>query len=163
VEMESMDFRKSSEKESHRVILATVGLASPRPCAGLPDIYMLPFDEKVKSAVETLGGMYRRYCDDILVAVPGEDAGAIYEVIESELAELKLAIQDTKTVESHFESGRSAVPLPYLGLVYDGSEVFLRAFRALNDASWIKAFGLVLASFVITTVVVLLVTWFLLA
>ncbi|OZB67490.1 MAG: hypothetical protein B7X39_05900 [Lysobacterales bacterium 14-68-21] len=95
--------------------------------AALSNIYMLPFDEKVKSAVEARGGMYRRYCDDILVVVPGEDVGAIYKLVKSELDALKLAMQDAKTVESYFESGRSARPLPYLGLVYDGVEVFLRA------------------------------------
>lgn len=95
--------------------------------AALSNIYMLPFDEKVKVAIEDLGGIYRRYCDDILVIVPGADVGAICKLVESELAALALTIQDTKTVKSHFDAGKGTVPLPYLGLTYDGIEVFLRA------------------------------------
>lgn len=95
--------------------------------AALSNIYMLPFDTKLKAVVEGLGGMYRRYCDDILVIVPDIDVVQVYKLVESELAALKLTMQSAKTVKSHFEVGKADVPLPYLGLTYDGAQVSLRA------------------------------------
>ncbi|WP_448243010.1 antiviral reverse transcriptase Drt2 [Pseudoxanthomonas mexicana] len=95
--------------------------------AALSNIYMIPFDTKLKAAVEGLGGLYRRYCDDILVIVPDTDVVPIYQLVKAELAALKLDMQDAKTVKSHFEAGKADVPLPYLGLTYDGAQVSLRA------------------------------------
>lgn len=95
--------------------------------AALSNVYMLPFDTKLKAAVEGLGGMYRRYCDDILVIVPDTDVVQVYKLVQTELAALKLTMQDAKTVKSHFGVGKADVPLPYLGLTYDGAQVSLRA------------------------------------
>jgi RNA-directed DNA polymerase len=36
----------------------------------LSNLYLLPFDEKIKSHVDVWNGLYRRYCDDILIVVP---------------------------------------------------------------------------------------------
>lgn len=95
--------------------------------AALSNIYMLPFDAHVKAVIEGLGGVYRRYCDDILVVVPEMDVVPIFKLVDSQLAALKLTMQHAKTVQSHFEDGKSDIPLPYLGLIYDGADVFLRA------------------------------------
>ena len=95
--------------------------------AALSNIYMLSFDVKLKTLIESKGGLYRRYCDDILVAVPNRDVALISELIEEALGELKLTMQHAKTVKCHFAEGKSDVPLPYLGLVFDGTQTFLRA------------------------------------
>jgi hypothetical protein len=95
--------------------------------AALSNIYMLPFDAKLKSTVEGMGGLYRRYCDDILVVVPEMDAASICKLVQSELSSLRLSMQPSKTLVCHFGHGKSDVPLQYLGLIYDGTQVVLRA------------------------------------
>ena len=95
--------------------------------AALSNIYMLPFDTKLKEEIEGRGGLYRRYCDDILVVVPGAETKSIVDLVESELSGLMLTMQHTKTVTSVFFSGKAETALPYLGLVYDGTDTALRA------------------------------------
>ena len=95
--------------------------------ASLSNIYMLPFDAKLKEYAESRGGLYRRYCDDILIVVPETDAKPISDFVESALTELKLTMQTAKTLECHFGMGKADKPLQYLGLVYDGAQVTLRA------------------------------------
>lgn len=95
--------------------------------AALSNIYMLPFDAKIKAAVEGMGGFYRRYCDDILVVVPEMDAASICKLVQSELTSLRLSMQPSKTLVCHFGPSKSDVPLQYLGLIYDGTKVVLRA------------------------------------
>lgn len=96
--------------------------------AALSNIYMLPFDTKLKAIVEGMGGLYRRYCDDILVVVPEAHEASICKLVQSELSSLRLSMQPSKTLVCHFgPTGKSDVPLQYLGLIYDGGQVFLRA------------------------------------
>lgn len=95
--------------------------------AALSNIYMLPFDAKLKAFVEANGGLYRRYCDDILVVVPQMDVKPVFQFVESALDELKLTMQSAKTLQCHFAAQKSDRPLQYLGLVYDGVQVTLRA------------------------------------
>ena len=95
--------------------------------AALSNIYMLPFDAKIKAAVEGMGGFYRRYCDHILVVVPEMDAASICKLVQSELTSLRLSMQPSKTLVCHFGPSKSDVPLQYLGLIYDGTKVVLRA------------------------------------
>lgn len=95
--------------------------------AALSNIYMLCFDARLRDEIEGRGGLYRRYCDDILVAVPAMDVDSIRDLVESELSALNLTMQAAKTVISRFGVGKSDVPLPYLGLIYDGIDTSLRA------------------------------------
>ncbi len=96
--------------------------------ASLSNVYMLPFDMKLKAFTEARGGLYRRYCDDILVVIPETDVKSISQLVESALTELKLTMQHAKTLECHFPvSSKADRPLQYLGLVYDGIQVTLRA------------------------------------
>ncbi|KAA8919972.1 hypothetical protein CEK64_09875 [Xanthomonas sontii] len=96
--------------------------------AALSNMYMFEFDNKIKAVVESLGGLYRRYCDDILVVMPDvEDIEhQVSQLIESSLKELNLSIQESKTLICRFDSEGCDVPLQYLGLVYDGKRIFLR-------------------------------------
>lgn len=36
----------------------------------LSNIYMLPFDREISAFVNQHGGLYRRYCDDIMIIIP---------------------------------------------------------------------------------------------
>lgn len=91
----------------------------------LSNIYMLPFDEAVRQVADTVGGFYRRYCDDILVVVPAYRVLKVKKAIADAVASLSLELQHAKTLECRF-SPRASKPLQYLGLVFDGSRITLR-------------------------------------
>jgi RNA-directed DNA polymerase len=95
--------------------------------AALSNVYMIPFDEKVRGHVEAVGGFYRRYCDDILVIVPDEQINGAKLVVSQSLMALRLSMQSAKTLECAFGKTFSNKPLQYLGLVYDGVCVYIRS------------------------------------
>jgi RNA-directed DNA polymerase len=98
--------------------------------AVLSNIYMLDFDRAVAAWVAERGGLYRRYCDDILVAVPSACTEDVEAFVGSQIEQLTLEIQPAKTTSHQFDAGSGQVrldlPLSYLGLVFDGSRVLLR-------------------------------------
>lgn len=96
--------------------------------AVLSNIYMLDFDRIVSKKIENFGGLYRRYCDDILCIVPTESRIATKKMIESAIHDVKLMLQMDKVVERDFEVGATiADPLQYLGLTFDGERILLRS------------------------------------
>jgi RNA-directed DNA polymerase len=98
--------------------------------AVLSNIYMLEFDEALAAWVAERGGIYRRYCDDILVAVPASCSEDVTEFVQGKIADLALEIQPEKTTEHQFQISGEVVqldkPLSYLGFVFDGSRVLIR-------------------------------------
>lgn len=61
-----------------------IGLGIPQGLAAsgvLANIYMADIDMKVRLAVERVGGLYLRYCDDFIVAVPKSGFDALVEAI----------------------------------------------------------------------------------
>jgi len=106
----------------------------------------MDFDAAIHQAVTKLGGRYWRYCDDILVVVPNTGMG-IRPTIEDELTRALLKVNEEKTETIFFvpDNGaqkalvesRDLVPrreprreqgaLQYLGLVFDGSDITIRA------------------------------------
>lgn len=99
----------------------------------LSNIYMLVFDKAASVFVESVGGRYMRYCDDILFIVPPETANAAKKFAETEINALKLSINADKTDISVFKKhpGSTALecdrPLQYLGFLFDGSKVLIRS------------------------------------
>jgi hypothetical protein len=99
--------------------------------AVLSNLYMLQFDRELSGWVRERGGFYRRYCDDILIAMP---ESAITEdvtgFVTQRIAEQELEIQPDKTTQHCFSLSGTGValdkPLSYLGLVFDGARVLLR-------------------------------------
>ncbi len=98
--------------------------------AVLSNIYLLDFDEAVAAWVDERGGIYRRYCDDILVAVPSSCSDDVAEFVQNKITELALEIQEEKTTQHQFQKTGENVhldkPLSYLGFVFDGSRVLIR-------------------------------------
>ncbi|RDS85705.1 antiviral reverse transcriptase Drt2 [Dyella psychrodurans] len=97
--------------------------------ATLSNIYMLDFDEKLNAQVEQWGGFYRRYCDDVLCVIPPKFADEAKAFIESLIADMKLEVQQEKLEVRSFGPCSLAIrpPLQYLGLIYDGVRILLRA------------------------------------
>lgn len=134
--------RRLCSASQFREVLRPAGLISRNEKAcGIPlgspisallsNVYMLPFDREISRVVRAMGGLYRRYCDDILIAVPVNSRDAVYGAVRAEMAKAKLSLQEKKTVEKQFADGRRP-EFPYLGLVFDGRRTLLRAAGIAN-------------------------------
>lgn len=91
--------------------------------AVLSNIYMLELDTAVNAFVTDHGGLYRRYCDDILVVMPTvELRDQVRQLIEAGLRGLRLEFNPGKTEQVDFPPARpiTGKPLQYLGFTFDG-------------------------------------------
>jgi hypothetical protein len=97
----------------------------------LSNIYMLQIDEVLHAWACQHGGLYRRYCDDIVLVVPPERVQATEFLVRSVIHGSELALNESKTERVVFEAASRSVAqtgksLPYLGFVFDGNVVRLR-------------------------------------
>lgn len=104
--------------------------------ATLSNLYLIEFDELMKNFVDSIGGDYFRYCDDILLITSTRHQDAALRFAERMIMESKLRIQQKKTekrefkFQNHKDRGkilRSTKPLQYLGFLFDGEQIFLRS------------------------------------
>lgn len=99
--------------------------------AMLSNVYMMGFDEKVHAYVQSCGGSYYRYCDDVLLIVPLEKEAEAKIFVEQRVDEVSLEIQAAKTETCKFTRSakglRSDRPLQYLGFIFDGKNIYLRS------------------------------------
>lgn len=129
------DFRK-------RIRGAGLVWANPEQGRGIPqgspisallsNIYMLEFDRVMNEATRKVGGLYRRYCDDILVVVPPESSDALQQLAACEIAKLRLTLNDEKTAIVSFSEDRDSCAedgkyLQYLGFDFNGKQKLIRA------------------------------------
>ncbi len=103
----------------------------------LSNVYMLEFDKKIKKYLKSINGFYFRYSDDMIFIVDNIYEYQLVRFIKYEIEKLSLVINDNKTQRVAFENGvvnidvnnisyRNPSKLQYLGLLYDGKQVFLR-------------------------------------
>lgn len=113
----------------------------------LANIYMADIDRKVSLVVERVGGLYLRYCDDFIIAVPKSGFDALVEAINlmAVVDSVKLQPEKTKVfwvdgggvAQLDFESACAGEVLSYfgahparkvsfLGFDFDGRVVRLR-------------------------------------
>ncbi len=100
--------------------------------AVLSNLYMLAFDRRVVAEIERRGGLYRRYSDDILIALPARtEAGfCVEDFVSQALAERRLPMNTDKTtrhravLEMRERRPRVLPPVTYLGL--PGDHILLR-------------------------------------
>ncbi len=91
--------------------------------AVLSNIYMVEMDAAVNSFVTSNGGLYRRYCDDILVVMPtAELRDQARHLIETWMKDLRLRWNPAKTeaIDFGLERPIPGKPLQYLGFTFDG-------------------------------------------
>ena len=130
------------------------GLVTPNPHNGigipqgtslsplLSNMYMSDLDLTMSSWIRSFGGRYWRYCDDILIVVPGAQGVPILPKLDQELARLKLTRNREKTEEFEGKSLSPRNQLQYLGLVFDGKNLRIRSssiqrtHRKLKKAIW---------------------------
>ena len=113
---------------------AKKGVAQGTSLSGLfANIYMIDFDAKIAEAVRLVGGVYRRYSDDIAVIAPDYISLCnLTRLINLEISHLELEINSKKTTVSGFyktSSGlsRSFSDLQYLGFTFDGDRILIRS------------------------------------
>lgn len=99
--------------------------------AMLSNMYMMGFDEQIYAYVQTCGGSYYRYCDDVLLIVPLEKEAEAKTLVNLRVSEIDLEIQEAKTETCIFKRSakglRSDRPLQYLGFIFDGASIYLRS------------------------------------
>jgi len=127
------DFR-SKVRESGLIIQNKAGRGIPQGSpisALLSNIYMLNFDIDMKRYVESIGGEYYRYCDDMLFIVPTHEKNNVAGEAEKRLNKLKVHLNTDKTERRDFTFVSHKItcdkPLQYLGFLFDGNNIFLRS------------------------------------
>lgn len=113
----------------------------------LSNIYMLDFDKYCCELANNLGGIYRRYCDDIILVFPQNiQMSDVYKTLEELLLnhggkELKINPSKVEKIKFTCILGKlKAVdidtkvdkPLQYLGFIYNGQEILIRSSSLSN-------------------------------
>src|SRR5690606_22202162 len=140
---ENGEFKRTELGEK---IVRDFGIPQGTPISALlSNIYMIPFDEKVSALIDS-EGLYRRYCDDIIVVCSKAKYTEIREGIYNAIKERKLDIQERKTQTFHLERrgdgfllGQEFLAginynkkLTYLGFEFDGRVVLLKSASLSN-------------------------------
>ena len=121
----------------------------------LSNIFMIDFDLAVKKFVEGKGGCYRRYSDDIFIAVPAsENVEQVKDFIRKQLTDCctsnkpsdeknHIKLNEKKTEEKIYRASaqgfeivnRDGKPskVQYLGFHFDGENVFIRTSSISKD------------------------------
>lgn len=111
--------------------------------ATLANIYMLDFDQEVQDFIDSVGGFYQRYSDDLILVVPRDKAVETIEKLRSfVLKKVRLEIHSKKTKVYHFQNvngkfkgyevdEETSEPknktLEYLGFEYDGQRALIKS------------------------------------
>ena len=117
-----------------------VGIPQGSPISAvLSNIYMIEIDEQVKDFVRSYAGVYKRYCDDIVIVLPisKQNLRNFIEIAEKVINIFsdsgRISVNDEKTVFLYKEDDRlinvkTSVEdrLDYLGFNYDGKNITLR-------------------------------------
>ncbi len=108
----------------------------------LANLYMFDFDRQMNGLAKELGGIYRRYSDDILWVCPVEYESVVKQAVKHSLSRLgsSLQIQDEKTTTTHFQrrngicflSDIREKPFQYLGFTFDGNSRRIRSQSLSN-------------------------------
>lgn len=143
------DWYKNFYKDTkHRRFHRNEGLYATKPygipqgsamSALLSNIYMIPFDLSMQNLAKDVGGLYRRYCDDIMFICPHEEniKGKIVTCIKEYINERgeNLEIHPIEEWDNYSKSQcydfKNTVkikqyPLQYLGFYFDGEKVRIR-------------------------------------
>lgn len=99
--------------------------------ATLSNLYMIDFDIVVKDYCESIGALYLRYSDDILVICSPELATEVESMITTLIASEKLELSTSKTERTLFDpatiSGGDLRCAQYLGFTYHKDGAAIRA------------------------------------
>lgn len=135
----SKDFRdRIRGKRLINVNKSGKGIPQGSPISGLlSNVHMIEFDKEVNSYLAQLGGKYFRYSDDMIFIIDKEQEQQAISFIKCAIQKIKLNINNKKTQRVEFKDGfinhdinnrsfNNPDKLQYLGLLFDGKQVFLR-------------------------------------
>lgn len=109
----------------------------------LSNIYMLDFDSKIKNIVTSMNGNYYRYCDDMLFIIASDKRETLVNMVEENIAALKIDINGDKTEIRKFSIAhgiqKSDKPLQYLGFIFDGERKLIRSAALARFSGRMKA------------------------
>jgi RNA-directed DNA polymerase len=71
--------------------------------AASSNLYLIDFDQALAAFIASIGGLYRRYSDDILVVCPTDKADEVVETVRALLDVEQLTINDGKTERVLFD------------------------------------------------------------
>lgn len=122
----------------------SVGIPQGSPIsATLANIYMLAFDQEIFDKVSSIGGLYQRYSDDLIIICEQQYEDDVIKLIRGKIDKLvDLKIEPNKTKVFRFEEVKgkftgfeideiTKIPnynktLEYLGFLYDGQRVLIK-------------------------------------
>jgi hypothetical protein len=99
---------------------------------------MLDFDKQLYTQISQFGGLYRRYCDDIMIVVAPEHQHDVEISVGEAVATAKLTLNSDKTDRVAFQGTKGEIataPTPnsgfsdriqYLGFTYNGAQTLIR-------------------------------------
>lgn len=107
----------------------------------LANIYLLHFDKSINDFIQSNGGIYCRYSDDIVVVCPLLTKNKLTDLVHKEITNYKLEIQSSKTKAFQFKriSGKLVCGqeypeginwnknLIYLGFEFNGQNILLKS------------------------------------
>ncbi len=110
----------------------TYGIPQGSPISALlSNIYMIKFDVAARKETEKVGGIYFRYCDDMLFIVPTKHRNRVVGFARKIIKELRIDINPDKTELRDFREVNGVLscdkPIQYLGFTYDGQQILIRS------------------------------------
>ena len=93
----------------------------------LSNMYMANLDSAMHTWASSLSGKYWRYCDDILIVIPGNNSPAPLNELDNQLQLLKLRRSQQKTATILGTNLSTQEQLQYLGFVFNGEKVTVRS------------------------------------
>lgn len=102
---------------------------------------MLEFDKAIFNFLTSVGGVYRRYSDDMAIICPLANKEQVIKEMELQVQKLKLSIQPKKTQVFHFKKTKNGLVcgqsfedgvnwnknFQYLGFEFDGQIISLKS------------------------------------
>lgn len=115
----------------------------------LANIYMLNFDKLIHNEISKIGGLYRRYSDDMIAICPSDKKSDIIQLFEENIRNIELTIHKKKTQVFHFSHYQGGITckqefngkitpysknrnFEYLGFSFDGEYVRLKTSSLAN-------------------------------
>ncbi|MCJ0931523.1 reverse transcriptase domain-containing protein [Virgibacillus halodenitrificans] len=134
-EKEFREFKKSNIHDNKKSYGIPQGAGISSVCS---NIYLMEFDRLLNNHVQKLNGLYRRYCDDLIIVIPTDDIDDFdrksltnfVDIIRGNIP--RLEIQPEKTDELYYSDNvildlnNSSTKLDYLGFSFDGYNVKIR-------------------------------------
>lgn len=116
-----------------------IGIPQGSPISALlSNIYMLDFDMELNNQIQRLGGLYRRYCDDIMIVVLPEHQSTVETLVKGAVKKAHLTFNTTKTNRALFPTGPGqpinpenlgpgfSAHVQYLGFTFNGAQRLIR-------------------------------------